>query len=43
MLQQQEPEDFVIATGIQASVRDFVELCAKELKWSNRKEELIRY
>ena len=35
MLQQEEPEDFVIATGRQASVRNFVELCAKELKWSN--------
>ena len=31
MLQQEEPEDFVIATGIQYSVRDFVETCAKAL------------
>jgi GDPmannose 4,6-dehydratase len=31
MLQQQEPEDFVIATGIQYSVRDFVDAAAKEL------------
>lgn len=31
MLQQQEPEDFVIATGMQYSVRDFVNLAAKEL------------
>ena len=31
MLQQEEPEDFVIATGIQYSVRDFVEIAAKEL------------
>ncbi|HET8667322.1 MAG TPA: GDP-mannose 4,6-dehydratase [Terriglobales bacterium] len=31
MLQQQQPEDFVIATGSQHSVRDFVELTAAEL------------
>lgn len=31
MLQQDEPEDFVIATGIQYSVRDFVKAAAKEL------------
>jgi len=31
MLQQKEPEDFVIATGEQHSVRDFVHLAAKEL------------
>jgi len=31
MLQQQMPEDFVIATGEQYSVRDFVSLAAKEL------------
>lgn len=29
MLQQEEAEDFVIATGVQYSVRDFVELAAK--------------
>ncbi len=37
MLQQEEPEDFVIATGIQHSVRDFVNAAAGELdmemKW----------
>ncbi len=33
MLQQAEPEDYVISTGHQVSVREFVELCAKELKW----------
>jgi GDPmannose 4,6-dehydratase len=37
MLQQKQPEDFVIATGIQHSVRDFLYLAAKELgmplKW----------
>jgi GDPmannose 4,6-dehydratase len=31
MLQQENPEDFVIATGIQYSVRDFVNAAAKEL------------
>ena len=31
MLQQEEPEDFVIATGVQYSVRDFVDTAAKEL------------
>ncbi len=31
MLQQDEPDDFVIATGVQFSVRQFVELSAKEL------------
>jgi len=37
MLQQDKPEDFVIATGIQHSVRDFVEVAAAEagirLEW----------
>ena len=33
MLQQKEPEDYVIATGRQTSVKTFIELCAKELKW----------
>lgn len=31
MLQQDKPEDFVIATGVQHSVRDFVNAAAKEL------------
>merc|ERR1711879_983730 len=31
MLQQDNPEDFVIATGTQISVREFVTLSAKEL------------
>jgi GDPmannose 4,6-dehydratase len=31
MLQQDKPEDFVIATGRQYSVRHFVELAAREL------------
>jgi GDPmannose 4,6-dehydratase len=31
MLQQDEPEDFVIATGVQYSVRDFVNAAARDL------------
>ena len=31
MLQQPDPEDFVIATGVQFSVREFVEIAAAEL------------
>jgi len=37
MLQQDHPEDFVIATGVQYSVRDFVNKAAKavdiEMEW----------
>lgn len=40
MLQQEEPEDFVIATGEQYSVRDFVETAANEisiqLRWQGQ-------
>lgn len=40
MLQQQQPEDFVIATGVQYSVRDFVDAAARELnieiRWENQ-------
>ena len=38
MLQQDEPEDFVIATGIQYSVREFVNFAAQELRISIRWE-----
>lgn len=38
MLQQEIPEDFVIATGIQYSVRDFVNVAAKEINLSLRWE-----
>ncbi len=31
MLQQEQPEDFVIATGVQYSVREFIEWSAREL------------
>lgn len=40
MLQQNQPEDFVIATGVQYSVRDFVDAAAHELgmemRWENQ-------
>jgi GDPmannose 4,6-dehydratase len=38
MLQQDKPEDFVIATGMQYSVRQFIEWTAKELGISLRWE-----
>jgi GDPmannose 4,6-dehydratase len=42
MLQQDKPEDFVIATGVQYSVRDFVDAVAKELgmsiRWDGKNE-----
>jgi GDPmannose 4,6-dehydratase len=34
MLQQETPEDFVIATGVQKSVREFVEIAASQLGMS---------
>ena len=37
MLQQEKPEDYVIATGQMKSVREFIELSAMELGWN--KEE----
>ena len=37
MLQQETPDDFVIATGRQESVRRFIELTAKELGWGGIK------
>lgn len=40
MLQQDEPEDFVIATGVQYSVRDFVDKAAKavgiDVEWKGK-------
>ena len=38
MLQQEKPEDFVIATGQMRSVREFIELCAIELCWNKENE-----
>ncbi len=37
MLQQKTPEDFVIATGKQISVRRFIELAANKLGWNKNK------
>ncbi len=34
MLQQDEPDDYVIATGRTETVRNFIELSAKELGWN---------
>ena len=43
MLQQNKPEDFVIATGVQYSVRDFVNAAARELgmqiRWEGKGAE----
>ncbi len=43
MLQQEKPEDFVIATGVQYSVRQFIEKSARELgvtmAWSGKGTE----
>ena len=36
MLQQDEPEDFVIATGVQYSVREFVDAAAASSAWQSR-------
>ena len=39
ILQQDKPEDFVVATGRQKSVRTFIELTANELGWGGIKWE----
>ena len=39
MLQQEKPEDFVIATGRQETVRQFIELSAREVGWSKDTNE----
>jgi GDPmannose 4,6-dehydratase len=39
MLQQDSPEDYVIATGRQESVRRFIELAAYELGWGGELNE----
>jgi len=43
ILQQEQPEDFVIATGRQESVRSFIELTAQQLGWTptTTLEELV--
>ena len=37
MLQQDNPEDFVIATGRMETVRKFIEICAAKLGWNKEK------
>ncbi len=39
MLQQEKPQDFVIATGNQATVREFIEMSAIALNWGGIKWE----
>ena len=39
MLQQNNPEDFVIATGRQETVRKFIELSAKKIGWGKNPDE----
>ena len=43
MLQQDEPDDFVIATGLQYSVRDFVDIAydylGKKIRWEAALQE----
>ena len=45
MLQQEKPDDYVIATGRQASVREFIELAAQhadmDIKWQGNAENEI--
>lgn len=47
MLQQDNPEDFVIATGVQYSVRQFVEFAAEELgikiRWEGKDVDEVGY
>ena len=39
MLQQEKPDDYVIATGKMVSVRRFIEICATKLKWNKKENE----
>ena len=43
MLQQEKPEDYVIATGRTETIRKFVEITAEKLNWSgpNNKSPII--
>jgi len=43
MLQQDHPEDFVIATGRQESVRRFIELSAAQLGWAGSASASIQW
>ena len=40
MLQQDKPEDYVIASGVMTTVRKFIELSASYLKWKKDDNEL---
>ena len=42
MLQQEKPEDFVIATGEMVTVRKFIEICAEELQWGSSNNPPIK-
>ena len=39
MLQQNKPDDYVIATGRMESVRTFIEICALKLNWNKKDNE----
>ena len=39
MLQQEKPDDYVIATGKMVSVRGFIELCGQKLGWNKNPNE----
>ena len=39
MLQQDEPNDYVISTGRTESVRRFVELCGRQLGWNKEENQ----
>ena len=39
MLQQEKPEDYVIATGRQETIRKFIEISAKKLNWNINKNK----
>ena len=39
MLQQDHPDDFVIATGRMETVRRFIEICSNKIGWANNSNE----
>ena len=39
MLQQETPDDYVISTGRMETIRTFIEICAKKLKWNSESNE----
>jgi len=41
MLQQEKPEDYVIASGRMETVRNFIEICAMKLNWNKGNEKGI--